>query len=153
MSSQIRHVSTIGKPVKQRYLHVSLQYGNFGLLTAEMDLRVRCTSANFNEFRVLVSLLHRRRSMDVVRQTLHDLLSSPGLVHYIYIFGALAPYGILPAAKYTLRPSLAFSYIGIVTARYSSSKRQPNCNVVQGIADGVTYIRLGGHHFGHRPIF
>ena len=37
----------------------------------------------------------------------------------IYILGALArpPNGILTAAKLTLRPSLAFSYIGSVAAR------------------------------------
>jgi len=29
--------------------------------------------------------------------------------------------GILPGAKFTLRPSLAFSYIGSVTVRHSSS--------------------------------
>ena len=45
----------------------------------------------------------------------------------IYTFwGHLAPNGILPYAKFTLRPSLAFSYIGSVTARHSSSQRQPN---------------------------
>jgi len=45
----------------------------------------------------------------------------------IYTFwGLLPPDGILPGAKFTLRPSLAFSYIGSVTARHSSSRRQPN---------------------------
>jgi len=34
--------------------------------------------------------------------------------------------GILPSAKCTLCPSLAFSYICSVTARHSSSGRQPN---------------------------
>jgi len=35
--------------------------------------------------------------------------------------------GILPRAKFTLRPaSLALSYIGSVTARHSSSGREPN---------------------------
>jgi len=34
--------------------------------------------------------------------------------------------GILPGAKFTLRPSLAFSYISSVTARHSSSGCQPN---------------------------
>jgi len=35
--------------------------------------------------------------------------------------------GILPGAKFTLRPpSLALSYIGGVTARHSSSGREPN---------------------------
>jgi len=32
----------------------------------------------------------------------------------------------LPVAKFTLRPSLAFSYIGTVTAWHSSSGRQPH---------------------------
>jgi len=32
----------------------------------------------------------------------------------------------LSGAKFTLRPSLAFAYIGSVTARHSSSGRQPN---------------------------
>ena len=63
--------------------------------------------ANFNGFRVFASLLHRRRSREV-NQTLHDVWPSPGLVHYIYIFGVLRPIGILPCAKFTLRPSLAF---------------------------------------------
>ena len=39
----------------------------------------------------------------------------------------LPPDGISPHVKFTLRPSLAFSYIGSVTARHSSSGRQPNC--------------------------
>jgi len=34
---------------------------NFGPLAAEIDWRVWVTSANFNGFRVLASLLHRRR--------------------------------------------------------------------------------------------
>ena len=38
----------------------------------------------------------------------------------------LPPNGILPCAKFTLRASLAFSYIGSFTAGHSSSGRQPN---------------------------
>jgi len=38
----------------------------------------------------------------------------------------LPPNGILPGAKCTLRRSFALSYIGSVTARHSSSGRQPN---------------------------
>jgi len=45
----------------------------------------------------------------------------------MYTFSAaVAPDGILPCAKFTLHPSLAFSYTGSVTARQSSSGRQPN---------------------------
>ena len=40
-------------------------------------------------------------------------------------------YGILPGAKFTLRPSLALSYIGSVTARHPSSGHQTNCGVKQ----------------------
>jgi len=63
---------------------------NFGPLAAEIGLPVRGISANFTEFRVLASLLHRRRSVEV-NQTLHDLWPYPGLVHYVYIFGAIVP--------------------------------------------------------------
>jgi len=73
----------------------------------------------------------------------------------IYTFsGALAPNGILPGAKFTLRlqvfPGLAFSYIGSVTARHSGSGRQPN---FAAFNEGATYIRQGGHHVGHWPAF
>jgi len=81
--------------------------------------------ANFNSVRVFVSLLHRRRSTEV-NQTLHDVWPSPGLVHYVHWRRILPPNGILTGAKFTLRPNLAFSYIGSVTARHSRSGRQPN---------------------------
>jgi len=82
------------------------------------------TPANFNGFRVLPSLLQRRRSPQA-NQTLHDVWPTPGLGHYTFP-GTLAPDRILPDAKFTLRPSLAFFYIGSVTALHSSSGRQPN---------------------------
>jgi len=45
----------------------------------------------------------------------------------IYTFsGHLAPNRILPGAKFTVCPSLVFSYICSVTARHSSSGRHPN---------------------------
>ena len=74
---------------------------------------------------------------------------------YIHFRRLLPPNRILPGAILTLRPSLAFSYIGSVTARHSSCGRQLNlaawykewnCGTV---AEGATYIRLGGHHLGH----
>jgi len=40
--------------------------------------------------------------------------------------GAFAPITEWPGAKFTLRPSLVLSYIGIVIARHSSSGRPPN---------------------------
>jgi len=102
---------------------------NFGPLTAEIHWQVLGTQANFNGFLVLASLMHRRHSVEV-NQTLHNVWPSPALVlyMYIYIFGSsysLSEF-ILTGAKFTLRPSLAFSYIGSVTARHSSSGRQLN---------------------------
>jgi len=131
---------------------------NFGPLTAEIYWRVLGTPANFNGFHVLPSLLQRRRSSEA-NQTLHDVWPSPRLLHCICISGALAPGRILAGAKFTLRPSLAFSYIGSVTARHSSSRRQPNFAAwykewnYRTFAEGATYIRQGGHHVGHRPTF
>ena len=59
---------------------------NFGALATEIGLPVWGTPAYFNGFRVLASLLHRRRLTDV-NQTLHSVWPSPGL----YTFpGALA---------------------------------------------------------------
>ena len=60
---------------------------NFGPLTAEIGSGVWGTPANFNGFRVLTSLLHRRRLTEV-SQTLHDVSPSPGLVHYIHVRGS-----------------------------------------------------------------
>jgi len=59
---------------------------NVGPLMAEIGLPVWDTPVNFSGFRVLVSLLQRRRSPEA-NQTLHDVWPFPGLVHYVYIFG------------------------------------------------------------------
>ena len=101
---------------------------NFSSLPAEVGSVVWGTPANFNGFASWLGywLLHRCRSTEVT-QTLHNVWPSPGLVHYIHVRGLLHPNGILSGAAFTLHPSLAFSYIGSVTARHSnSSGRQPN---------------------------
>jgi len=130
---------------------------NFGPLTAEISGQVWGTPANFNWFRVLALLLHWRHS-----SKLHDVWPFPGLVHCAYIFwGALFPLTeFLPGAKFTLHPSVAFSNIGSVTARHSSS----GCSQTlwRGTRKGTTkllllvcatYILLGGHHVGHWATF
>jgi len=60
ISSQPRHVSTIGKKrVKQQYVpNMSLQCGELGPQAAEMGSLIWGTPANFNGFHVLASLLH-----------------------------------------------------------------------------------------------
>jgi len=63
---------------------------NFSLLTAEICWQAWGTPANFNGFRVLASLLQRRRSTEV-DQSLHYVQPYPGLVYCIYIFGSSCP--------------------------------------------------------------
>jgi len=78
---------------------------------------------------------------------------------YIDFWGLLPPNGILPGAEFSLHPSLAFSYIGSVTAQHSSSRHHPNFAEWHKewnygtFAEGSTYIRQGGHHLGHWPTF
>jgi len=62
---------------------------NFGSLMAEISSGVWGIPANFNRFRVFASL-HRRRPTEV-NKTLQDVWPSPGLLHYIYIFGGSCP--------------------------------------------------------------
>ena len=82
ISLQLRHLSTIeNKLGKQHYLlHKASHYGERWLMS-EIVWRVLGTPANFNGFRVLVSLLHQHCSTEV-NQTLHDVWRSPALVQY-----------------------------------------------------------------------
>jgi len=80
---------------------------------------------------------------------------------YVHFRGLLPPDKILPVAKFTLRPSLAFSYS--IWQRYCMHG-SPAAGVSQTaawckewnyrtFAEGASYIRQGGHHIGHRPTF
>ena len=109
---------------------------NFGPLTAEIGLGVWGTPANFNGFRVLASLLHRRRSVEV-NKTLQDVWPSPGLVHYIYIFGGSCPLTDLCQVQNSLcvqvlrSPILAVLLHGTRAAAVSQTLIL-HCGVVQG---------------------
>jgi len=72
ISSQLRHVSTIGKKLVKRQclLHIPDNMVNFGPLAAEISLPVWCTPANFNGFRILAALLHGTLAVGI-SQTLH----------------------------------------------------------------------------------
>ena len=60
ISSQLRHVSTIGKNLLSSNISSTCPYNivNFGPLAAEIVSLVWSTPANFNGFRVLAALLH-----------------------------------------------------------------------------------------------
>ena len=100
---------------------------NFGLLAAEIDLPV--------EFGAPQQISRVSRLGFVIAPTSHNG-GQPHFARYlavswagtlcIHFWGLLSPQGILPGAKFTLRPNLAFSYIGSFTARHLSSGRQAN---------------------------
>ena len=115
---------------------------NFGSLTAEICWRVWGTLANFNRFRVLASLLHRRRSTEV-NKTLQDVFSWTGTL-YIHFWGLLPPDGILPAAKFTLRP-IAFSYWKRYCRALEQRPRQPNFVAWYNEWNYGTFARRGCH--------
>ena len=127
---------------KQHYLlHISSQYGE---------------RRPTNSWDLLASLGHCRKFQPVLRLGFVTPLTSlsggqPNFAGclaiswagtpYIYIFGVLLPpNGFLPAAKFTLRPSLAFCYIGTALKQRSSAKL---CCMVQGM-ELLNFHR--GHH-------
>jgi len=75
----------------------------------------------------------------------------------IHFWGLFLLDGNLPRAKFALHPSLAFSCIGSVTARQSSSRCQPNFAAwykewnYGTFTEGTTYMQLGGDHVGIGP--
>ena len=84
-----RKKNLLNSNISSTCAHNMVNFGPLGLGTEVVSL-VWGTPANFNEFRILVSLLWRRRSTEA-NQTLHDIWPSPGLVHYIYISGSSCP--------------------------------------------------------------
>ena len=92
-------ILTIGKKLLNNNISPTCRHNmvNFGPLAAEICWWVWGTPANFNGFRVLASLLHRRRSTKV-NQTLHDVWPSHGLIH-----SGISPAGKLSANGKTTR--------------------------------------------------
>jgi len=99
---------------------------NFSQLAAEICSLVCGTPANFNGFRVLASLLQRRRATEA-NQTFHNVWPLPGLVDYIYIFGGCCSVTEFCQVQNSLCVvQVLRTPIGSVTARQSSSGREPN---------------------------
>jgi len=86
VSLELRHLSKIEKKLLNSNICSTGTYSmaNFGPLAAKIGWRVSGTPANFDGFRVLPSLLQRRRSPEA-NQTLHDVWPSPTLVHYTFM--------------------------------------------------------------------
>ena len=113
---------------------------NFGTLTAEIGsgvwgiLPLQQISTGFVTWlRYYSDVAHRRPTK--LCTMFGQLL---GWYTIYTLSGVLAPGGILSGAKFTLRASLAFSYIGSVTARHFSSG--PQKTLRRGTRNGITEL-------------
>jgi len=119
---------------------------NFSPLWAQIVSLVWGTPANFNGFRVLLSLLQQRRLTEA-NQTFHDVWPSPGLVHYIWSFGGSCPVTEFCQVQHSLASK---SCVLLFWQRYSNGTLL--VGVSQSLrrwAEGTTYNRQGGHHVEH----
>jgi len=127
ISSQLRHAAY--RQLQKNLLNSNISHTcphsmvNVCPLMAEIGWWVWGTSANFNRFSVFASLLHRRRSTEV-NHTLHDVWLSPGLVHYIYIFGGCCPLTEFCQVQNSLCIQVLHYSVLAVAARHSSSEHQ-----------------------------
>jgi len=74
ISSQLRHVSTIGKNILSSNISSRCPYSmvNFRPLTAEIDWRVWGTPSYFNGYRVMAALLHGSQVVGVSQTLRHS---------------------------------------------------------------------------------
>ena len=174
ISLQLRHVLTIEKNLLNSNAS-STRPGpnnmvNFSPLTADIGSLVGGTPANFNRFHLILGVITAPTSLTGVQPNFaRPRCLTVSMRWYAYYIGhtfsgalncPLTEFcQVLPGAKFILRPSFALSFVGSVTARQSSSGRQPNFAAFykewnyRPFAEGATYIRHGGHHVGHRPTF
>ena len=146
------------KIVKQQQylLHTSLQYGK---LRPTNGSGVWGTPANFNGFRIFVSLLQGSSSLKAT-QTLHDVWPSPELVHCIYIFRG--SYLLMEFCQLQNNNVTSKSCVLLYWQRHCTALQQQASAIFAArhkewnygtFAEGATFIRLGGHHVGHRLTF
>ena len=148
VSSQLRHVLTIGKNLVNSSISSTCPHNmvNIGPLTAEIGLPVRGTSRHISMgfmswLRYCTDVGHRR---PIKLCTMFGRLL--GWYTTVHFRGFLPRYRILSGARFTLHPpSLALSYFGSVTARHLSSGREPNCGIEHRAPPifGRATIRLG----------
>jgi len=135
-TSQLRHLSTIGKDVKQQQylLHKAWQFVELRSTNGWDRLASLGHPSKFQRVSHLVFVTAPTGGQPKFARCL--AVSWAQCIHYP---GLLLPNVILPGPKFTLRPSVAF-YIGSVTACHLSSGREPN------FAAWDKEIRQGGHH-------
>jgi len=128
------------KLVKQQQylLQMSSQYGERRPANGWHRFTSLGHPANLNRFGVLASLLERRRSTEA-NKTLHDLWSSPGLVHYIYIFGGFCPWRNSGTCKIHFASK---SCVLIYWQRYCTTLQQRASDKLCGVVQGMEWRNL-----------
>ena len=123
ISSQLRHVSQSEKNLLSSNISSTCPHNmaNFGPLTAEICWRVWGTPSKFQRVSRLVFVTAATSLTGGQPNFARCLAVSWSGTLCIHFRELLPPDRISPHAKFTLRPSLAFSYIGSVTAWHSSS--------------------------------
>jgi len=132
VSSQLRHILTIGKKVvKHQYiLHVSRKYGELQP-TSGWDPFISLGHPSRFQWASHLGFVTAATSLNRSQPNFARCLAiSWAGTLYIHFRRLLCRSGIFPGAKFTLRPSPAFFYIGSVTARHSSNGRT-NCGLEQ----------------------
>jgi len=109
---------------------------NFDPLTAEISWRVRGTPANINGFRVLPSLLQRRRSPEA-NQTLYDVWPSPWLLQYIFVFGGSCPLTKFCPVQNSLYVQVLRSYI-LAASLHGTPAAGASQTLRRGTMNGIT---------------
>jgi len=122
-------------------------------LTAEIGSLVWSTPANFNRFRVLASLLHRRRSMEVNSTTLCTMFGRLLGWYTIYIFGRSCR-NVASCKIHFLSKSCVLPYWHLY---FTALKQRPSAKLC-GVAQGMElrnflrrrqYIQQDGRHVGY----
>jgi len=158
ISSQLRHISTIGKNLLNS--NISSMFLQYGKLRPTSGWDWFGSLGHASKFQRFLHLGFVTAAFTGGQPNFAQCLAvSWAATLCIHFPGLLPPDGISPCAKFTLHPSLALSYIGSVTARHSSSGHQPNFAAwykewnYGTFTESATYIRLGGHHVGHLSMF
>jgi len=131
------------KIVKQQYLcHMSTQYGKLRS-TNSLDrfgcLETPQISLGFASCLCYCRVVAHRRPTK-----LYDVWLSPGMVHYIYIFGALAPWRNFARCKiHFMSKSCVFLYCQRYCAALQQRVSAKRCIVVQGME--LRNFRRGRH--------
>ena len=108
---------------------------------------------NYSKFQQVsrLGVITAPTSLNEGQQNFAECLAVSWLVYSIHIFGGLLlPDGILPGAKFTLRPSLAYR---ILAALLHGTPAAGVSQTLRRRTQGATYIRQGVHYVGHWPTF